>query len=746
MSKRLAAVRDIALILAMLPAVTAPAQNGIEYEEYIHLIGGVPIDSYNNHIGELVIAGNHAYVTGSELWVVDISDPGRPAVVGGIDESCSRVVTSGNNAFVVGGDLMILNIADPHDPQVVGTVAGPADDVAISGDLAFIVDGGNPGILSVVDISDPTAPMAVGSVGLSDGSSWPPFSVTISGDHAFIAGGGLDIVDITDPVNPEVAGHLDVPGELNAIAVAGDCAYVLTHQTLHVIGIADPTDPQLINNLDVPLYYGTGLSISDNCIYVTDGWPGLQVLDITNPETPVFLVNIDVSAFAQNVTISNDVVFVSVAPNHMMPGTSGLLAISVPAPVCVPAVGSLETPGIASDVAVSGNYCFVAGEDSGLQVAEISDPQNPQIISYLYMPGETVGVAVSGNRAFVVNKDSGLHIIDVADPANPRIIGHLQTPGTAQEIELSGDHAFIADGEAGLQVVDISNLIGPQIVAAVATPGSVDDVSIFGDHAYITDGSFHVVDISDPANPWIAGSLAPADEWSWYDGVGVSGDKAYVTRNWMFDIMSSFEVVDISDPSDPYVTDSTECLWRAEKVVVADGYAYVSTGGGWDSSASFHIADLSDPEHLRFIGSQFGHGGGRGMAVTEDHVYTARPWKGLLISPLQGANSVRIDDEPDEPSSDLPQTSLRLDVRPNPFNPQTTVTFSLPRAGWADVSVYDLSGRQVTSLASRLFDAGQHTVNWNGSDSRGRAVPSGTYIVRLETDERVESSKVMLVR
>jgi len=74
------------------------------------------------------------------------------------------------------------------------------------------------------------------------------------------------------------------------------------------------------------------------------------------------------------------------------------------------------------------------------------------------------------------------------------------------------------------------------------------------------------------------------------------------------------------------------------------------------------------------------------------------------------------------------------------------VTFSLPRATWAEVKVYDLSGHQVTSLVSGSFSPGRHTVIWTGRDARGGSVLSGTSIVRLESDERVETRKVILIR
>ena len=83
---------------------------------------------------------------------------------------------------------------------------------------------------------------------------------------------------------------------------------------------------------------------------------------------------------------------------------------------------------------------------------------------------------------------------------------------------------------------------------------------------------------------------------------------------------------------------------------------------------------------------------------------------------------------------------------PNPFNPQTTVSLSFARAEWVEIGVYDLTGHRVITLADRQFSAGPHTLTWNGRDDAGRALPSGTYIVRLETESGVEARKVSLIR
>jgi len=92
-------------------------------------------------------------------------------------------------------------------------------------------------------------------------------------------------------------------------------------------------------------------------------------------------------------------------------------------------------------------------------------------------------------------------------------------------------------------------------------------------------------------------------------------------------------------------------------------------------------------------------------------------------------------------------TVLRLhQCYPNPFNPQTTISFTLPNGGWAEIAIYDLTGRCIDVLMDRTFTTGTHNLSWNGRDSRNRGVPSGTYVVRLETESGVEARKVMLLR
>ncbi|MBD3221488.1 M28 family peptidase, partial [bacterium] len=100
------------------------------------------------------------------------------------------------------------------------------------------------------------------------------------------------------------------------------------------------------------------------------------------------------------------------------------------------------------------------------------------------------------------------------------------------------------------------------------------------------------------------------------------------------------------------------------------------------------------------------------------------------------------------PAPDTPQAAVAtLSAYPNPFNPRVTVAFAVAAPTAGELAVYDLMGRKVRTLASGVFLAGEQAVTWDGVDERGRAVPSGVYMVRLRTgDEGGASRKVQLVR
>lgn len=82
-------------------------------------------------------------------------------------------------------------------------------------------------------------------------------------------------------------------------------------------------------------------------------------------------------------------------------------------------------------------------------------------------------------------------------------------------------------------------------------------------------------------------------------------------------------------------------------------------------------------------------------------------------------------------SPEMPVPNTLHGVYPNPFNPETTVSYSLASAAEIDLSIFNSSGQYVTTIASGSFAAGMHQASWHGTDARGAKVASGMYLFRL---------------
>ena len=83
---------------------------------------------------------------------------------------------------------------------------------------------------------------------------------------------------------------------------------------------------------------------------------------------------------------------------------------------------------------------------------------------------------------------------------------------------------------------------------------------------------------------------------------------------------------------------------------------------------------------------------------------------------------------------------------PNPFNPQTTISFDMSRTGPVQVGIFDLGGRCVRTLLNESRAAGTHTVLWNGMDDAGKPAASGTYLYRVRTDGQEVTRKMLLMK
>jgi hypothetical protein len=121
---------------------------------------------------------------------------------------------------------------------------------------------------------------------------------------------------------------------------------------------------------------------------------------------------------------------------------------------------------------------------------------------------------------------------------------------------------------------------------------------------------------------------------------------------------------------------------------------------------------------------------------------------GLVLSPPYSIPQVQIlRDTLNTPvaintiSQEIPASFELYQNYPNPFNPSTNIKFQIPNAGFVKLIVFDILGREASTLVNEELKAGIYEVNWDAS-----GYPSGVYFYRLITDKFTETRKVMLIK
>ncbi len=426
------------------------------------IVGSVIINS----IGGLAVAGNLAYIAGgSGLEVIDITNPASPAIISGtgLPDSGYGVTVAGNYAYLTGSDLGVVDISNPTSPAIIGGVDMElAGRVVVAGNLAYVA--GFPGFhgvtsLQVVDVSNPASPVILGSVSLPS-SCWAP-SVAVSGNYAYVptgccddglCTGALQVVDVSNPAAPIIVGSALISSSRAAtcVAVAGTHAYVTTGLCynvqctggLEVFDVSNPALPTRVTS--VPMEYAHSVMVAGNYANVVAGHVrGLRVVDISNPAAPVMVCSMDVPG-AVEVAVAGDLACVAVTA---WSGGGGLEILDVSNPGAPIVIGSIDTSG-ADNVAIDGIYAY-ASNRFGVRVIDISDPASPVFVggaNVLSLPYVT-DVAVANGLVYLADYSNGLIILPTQCQAPTSVETPLSTAGEPQYL-LAQNHPnpFVAEG------------------------------------------------------------------------------------------------------------------------------------------------------------------------------------------------------------------------------------------------------------------------------------------------------------
>lgn len=251
---------------------------------------------------------------------------------------------------------------------------------------------------------------------------------------------------------------------------------------------------------------------------------------------------------------------------------------------------TLGNTGTVYGVAVEGDYAYLAHPSVGLRVADITDPDGPALVGAL--PDTAINgryVVLRDTLAYVADYDYGVRVVSIANPSSPVIVGNVALGGHAQGLALHDGHLYVAARIGGLYILSLAVPDQPEVVSNILLPDRPTRVVVEDSIAYVAEetyGYVYTVDVADPANPQILGSLMLGN--SLYGLVKV-GSELYVSGEY------HLYAVDVSDPATPSMVNSVGQRAYGGDVTVAGALLYVADGD--DDVLLYDISSPTAPEH-----------------------------------------------------------------------------------------------------------------------------------------------------
>jgi len=253
-----------------------------------------------------------------------------------------------------------------------------------------------------------------------------------------------------------------------------------------IFDIAEPTSPVLVAEFStIDMAKSCFADTGTGSLVVADYRGNLLLYDITNIEEPVYVYQA-FSRQARDVAggYIRDTLFLFVADRD-----DGVLCFDLSEPGFLVQRGEVfALPGYTNGVFLLDTLLFVAEDEVGLYILDVSNPGLPRIVAHIDTYNEAEDVTVDGGVAYVADGTGGVSVVDVSDPEHPSFLFRLDTEeGYVREVALSERYLFSASGSEGVLIFDFTSLVGQ-----VLTPYAYG-VSLLGDTLFISDRDWGLV-------------------------------------------------------------------------------------------------------------------------------------------------------------------------------------------------------------------------------------------------------------
>ncbi len=450
---------------------------------------------------------------------------------------------------------------------------------------------------------------------------------------------GLALAALSGPVSsawaddPEFVGSCLWSG-LMQLTVEEGLAYCSCANGLLVLDVTDPDDPVFLSRV----YCGGGgsgeIEVAHGHAYLADGTAGLRVIDLQDPEHPVIVGNYHEEGAITQIDVEGGLAFAT----NTQTGSVTILDLTQPQspqPIhTFPASG-----GGGGDVFVTGTLAYIAWGEFGFAVYDVSNPTAPIKLGDYSPMSYAWKIVVADGYAYLLDhsgggKDEESHLVvfDVGDPAQPTYVTTFDDPLFGVSLTVEAGRAYLGDGRQasdGMVIVDVADPHHPVRLGEAPWLGVPYGIDVRGGvaHAALGHAGVAVVDVLDPAEPLPRGTYheakVPLDCRLLCEPDGVIG---YVS-----DYGFGLRIVDLSEPESPLPLGECELPGTPMGLIRFGEYVMVACG-----DAGLQVIDVTD------LGEPHLVGGVAGVCLdvieSEGWIYAAAGEDGLRIfDPLDPA-------------------------------------------------------------------------------------------------------------
>ena len=637
------------------------------------------LDLHNN-----ILAISYLY---HSIDFIDVTDPSNPIKISTFylenspfefrDISLSDCLAV---TYLDNGNLVFLDLNDINNPSIINEIPGiSTSEIEVINDYLYELKFTHSSIIfQIYNISDPENPLFLGS---EDLSGWMPNQFVIKDNFAYVASdtGSLQIVDISDLNNPNLISECTIPNMVSEdVVVTNNYAYLIGsgENSYSIVEISDPNNPELIEGFD---FTGSNIEICNSKVYICTNSGniftnnGLAILDITNPES----FDLDThfkSGLAEKLQVINDIAFIA-------NGFTGLTILDSSNPNEITHISNYQTSDTALDVIIDSTTAFVAVNENGVEIIDVSNLTEPELLSQIDTEyGKIRTLAKKDNNLYFGGEDEYcIYAYNIEDLENPQLLQTIPVNDFSFDLTIYDDYLYLAGYWGGLQIFDISD--SENVVELCSYPLSMAySVTAGDDLVFINGNGLHIFDTSSFANPYIIETL----------DTGAS-DMHYQDNQLYF----SFDGIYLYD------------LSNTEDIV-----------------ETMHIPDCNP----------------RGIAPVEDKIYSIEKFKFIVYG---DTTEVFSDDNELQESS----TFANITNYPNPFNPSTTIEFSIQNNSEVEISIFNVKGQLIKTISQKRYAKGSHSIIWNGDDEFNKQVCSGIYFYKLNLNgKNVATNKCILLK